>query len=330
MTKNGPRPELNQKFDNSDPMKPIKISVVSPVYLAEELVNELVRRLHQTLSKLGVGYEIILIDDGSPDNSWEQIKLLCETDDKVKGIRLSRNFGQHYAITAGLEKAIGEWVVVMDCDLQDKPEEISALFEKTREGYDIIYARRLFRKDSFLKKTSSKIFYRLFGYLTDSKQDPSIANFGIYNREVIKSILSMKDHVRYFPTMVQWVGFSSAKLDVDHSQRGDGKSSYTWVKLLSLALNNIIAFSDKPLKLTIRLGFVISLISFSVGVYYLCLYLMGEIVVLGYTSLVISIWFLSGLIIFILGILGIYLGKTFDRVKDRPTFIIHEKLNFNE
>ncbi|HMB63279.1 MAG TPA: glycosyltransferase family 2 protein, partial [Eudoraea sp.] len=248
----------------------------------------------------------------------------------VKGIRLSRNFGQHYAITAGLEKAKGEWIVVMDCDLQDRPEEIPALFEKAQEGYDIVYARRLVRKDGLLKKMASKIFYRLFGYLTDSKQDPSIANFGIYHREVIRSILKMKDHVRYFPTMVQWVGFRSAKLNVDHSRREDGKSSYTWRKLLTLALDNVIAFSDKPLKLTIRLGFVISMISLCIGVFYLYRYLAGEIIVLGFTSLVISIWFLSGLIIFILGILGIYLGKTFDRVKDRPTFIIHEKLNLNE
>lgn len=311
-------------------MNSIKISVVSPVYSAEFLVNKLVSRLRKTLSELCDSYEIILVEDGSPDNSWQQIKMLCKDDRKVKGIRLSRNFGQHYAITAGLEKARGEWIVVMDCDLQDRPEEIPALFEKAQEGYDIVYARRLVRKDGLLKKMASKTFYRLFGYLTDSKQDPSIANFGIYHREVIRSILKMKDHVRYFPTMVQWVGFRSTKLNVDHSKREDGKSSYTWRKLLTLALDNVIAFSDKPLKLTIRLGFVISMISFCIGVFYLYRYLAGEIIVLGFTSLVISIWFLSGLIIFILGILGIYLGKTFDRVKDRPTFIIHEKLNLNE
>jgi len=311
-------------------MNSIKISVVSPVYSAEFLVNKLVSRLRQTLSELCDSYEIILVEDGSPDNSWQQIKMLCNDDRNVKGIRLSRNFGQHYAITAGLEKAKGEWIVVMDCDLQDRPEEIPALFEKAQEGYDIVYARRLVRKDGLLKKMASKIFYRLFGYLTDSKQDPSIANFGIYHREVIRSILKMKDHVRYFPTMVQWVGFRSTKLNVDHSRREDGKSSYTWRKLLTLALDNVIAFSDKPLKLTIRLGFVISMISLCIGVFYLYRYLAGEIIVLGFTSLVISIWFLSGLIIFILGILGIYLGKTFDRVKDRPTFIIHEKLNLNE
>lgn len=308
----------------------MKVSVVSPVYLAETFVKELVDRLNKTLSLLTDDYEIILVEDGSPDKSWGQIQSICENDHKVKGIKLSRNFGQHYAITAGLERATGDWIVVMDCDLQDKPEEIPTLYAKTNEGYDIVHARRLVRKDSYLKRITSLSFYRLFGYLTDSKQDPSIANFGIYHRKVIRSILDMKDHIRYFPTMIQWVGFSSTKVDVDHSSRADGKSSYTWRKLLNLAFDNIISFSDKPLKLTIRLGFTISVIAISLGIYYLYRYFAGEIEVLGFASLIISIWFLSGLIIFVLGILGIYLGKTFDRVKDRPTHIINEEMNFNE
>ena len=311
-------------------MNTTKISVVSPVYKAEFLVDELVERLTQTLSEICDSYEIILVEDGSPDNSWQKIREQCKIDNSVKGVRLSRNFGQHYAITAGLEMTSGEWIVVMDCDLQDRPEEIPTLLKRAKEGFDMVYARRQVRKDGFFKKSTSKIFYRLFGYLTDSKQDASIANFGIYHQKVIRAVLQMKDHVRYFPTMVQWVGFSSSKVNVDHSERGDGKSSYTWRKLLNLAFDNIISFSDKPLKLTIRLGFVISFISFLIGIYYLYRYIAGEIVVLGFASLVISIWFLSGLIIFILGILGIYLGKTFDRVKDRPTFIIREKLNVNE
>ena len=311
-------------------MNSIKISVVSPVYLAESILSELAHRLKETLEALGVSYEIILVEDGSPDSSWQRIKEICEADDTIKGVRLSRNFGQHYAITAGLEKAKGEWVVVMDCDLQDKPEQIPALFAKAKEGYDIVYARRSKRKDGFFKKISSKLFYRLFGYLTNSEQDPSIANFGIYHTKVIQAILRMKDHVRYFPTMVQWVGFSSAKLNVDHDHRATGKSSYTWGKLIRLAFDNVIAFSDKLLKLTIRLGFIIALGALLVGIYYIYKYLVGDIVVLGFTSLIISIWFLSGLIIFILGIIGIYLGKTFDKVKDRPTYIIQEKINLTE
>ncbi|MBL4752369.1 MAG: glycosyltransferase family 2 protein [Flavobacteriales bacterium] len=308
----------------------MKISIVSPVYFGEKLVQELVSRIIGTVSKITDDYEIILVEDGSPDKSWEEIQNACRANKKVKGIKLSRNFGQHYAITAGLQKASGDWVVVMDCDLQDRPEEITRLYEKAQEGYDTVFAQREFRQDSFIKRISSKIFYGLFSYLTDSDQDSSVANFGIYHQKVMSSILSMKDHVRYFPTMVQWVGFSSTKLGVEHNSRQEGKSSYSWAKLSKLAINNIIAFSNKPLRLTVRVGFMISFISFIIGLQYLYRYLSGEILVLGYTSLILSVWFLSGLIILILGIIGIYLGTTFDRVKDRPTYIIHKEINLDE
>lgn len=305
----------------------MKISIISPVYLAQNLVNELVSRLESTVSKICDTYEIILIEDGSPDESWKAVANICQTNENVKGIKLSRNFGQHYAITAGLANVNGDWIVVMDCDLQDRPEEIPKLLNKAMEGYDIVYAKREIRQDNIIKKISSKVFYKTFGYLTDSKQDSSIANFGIYNHKVIDSILSMKDHVRFFPTMVQWVGFKSTKINVEHSSRAEGNSSYSWRKLINLAFDNIISFSDKPLKLTIRLGLCIATLSFLSGIFYLYKYLNGEIKVLGFASIVISIWFLSGLIIFILGIIGIYLGKTFDRVKERPTYIISEKVN---
>lgn len=306
---------------------PVLISIVSPVYLAEGVLKELVNRLHASLADMQCDYEIILVDDGSPDGSWECIMEICLEDQNVKAIKLSRNFGQHYAITAGLQACKGDWVVVMDCDLQDKPEEIPKLFQKTSEGFDIVYAQRKVRMDSFLKKTSSNMFYKIFGYLTDSQQDNSIANFGVYRKVVVQAILDMGDHIRYFPTMVQWVGFNSCKVPVDHGEREEGKSSYSWRKLLKLAFDNIIAFSDKPLKLTIRLGFVISFVSLFIGIFYAFKYFNGEIQVIGYTSLVLSIWFLSGLIIFILGIIGVYLGKTFEKVKDRPKFIVQHKLN---
>ncbi|NQY11938.1 MAG: glycosyltransferase family 2 protein [Flavobacteriales bacterium] len=308
----------------------MKISVVSPVYLGEKLVQELVQRITTSVSSLTNDFEIILVEDGSKDNSWDEIQAACQQNAKVKGVKLSRNFGQHYAITAGLSLAKGDWIVVLDCDLQDQPEEIPRLFKKAEEGFDIVFARRVNRQDGFLKKLSSKLFYSLFGYLTDSEQDETIANFGIYHQKVITAILSMKDHVRYFPTMVQWVGFSKTKIDVEHSNSPDNESSYSWGSLITLAVNNIIAFSDKPLRLTMQLGFSISFIAFLTGLYYLYLYAMGKIVVLGFASLVISIWFLAGLIIFILGIMGIYIGKTFDRVKDRPTFIIDQKINLDE
>ena len=307
-----------------------KISVVSPVYGSPELIPILCGRLHKAVGSLTENYEIILVFDGSPDDGWERLKKECKKEPRIKGIQLSKNFGQHYAITAGLNHASGEWIVVMDCDLQDKPEEIPVLFRKVLDGYDLVFARRTDRQDSFFKKMASKYFYLLFGYMTDSNQDASIANFGIYHHRVIKAILSMKDKVRYFPTMAQWVGFKTTAISVEHSQRSEGKSNYTWKKLLNMAMDNIIVFSDKPLRLTIKLGLIVSLVSFAVGCGYLLRYLVGGIVVSGFTSLILSIWFLSGIIIFIIGMLGIYIGRMFDQVKDRPTFIVRKMENFDE
>lgn len=304
----------------------IHISIVSPVYKGENLVDELVQRISQAMTNVPVGYEIILVEDGSPDRSWQSIESNCAQHPNVKGIKLSRNFGQHYAITAGLQHAKGEYIIVMDCDLQDLPEEIPNLYAKALEGYDLVYARRIIRQDSWWKRFSSKMYYTVFSYLTNTVQDHTIANFGIYHINVINAMLSMGDHIRYFPTMSQWVGFRKTAIDVKHGKREEA-SSYTLGKLLQLAFNNMISFSDKPLRLAVQLGLFISVISFVVGIYYLFLYLNGRIEVLGFTSIMISIWFLSGIIIMILGILGLYIGKIFEAVKRRPFFIIEKVLN---
>lgn len=305
------------------------LSIVIPVYMGEPFLDELIIRLKATVGRLLETCEILLVNDGSPDNSAELIEKLCKEHQEVKGIFLSRNFGQHYAIQAGLEHAKGEWVVVMDCDLQDRPEEIENLYKKAVEGFDIVLAQRLERKDSYFKKLFSRLFYRLFSYLTDTEQDSSIANFGIYRQKVIKAILSMKDHIRYFPAMVQWVGFKKTKIAVEHQER-KGESSYSLGKLFRLAFDIIIAFSAKPLRLVVRLGISLAIIAGIIGCMYVYKYFRGDIVVLGFASLIISIWFLSGIIIFILGLLGIYLGKTFEKVKDRPLYLIEKKINFDE
>lgn len=305
----------------------IHISVVSPVYRAENIVSELVRQVRKEVQKITEDFEIILVNDASPDASWDKIVAECALDNRVKGVNLSRNFGQHYAITAGLNYAKGEWVVVMDCDLQDRPDEIPNLYKKALEGYDSVFAQRKLRNDGFLKKTFSKSFYKLFSYLTETKQDASVANFGIYNHKVIEAILSMNDQIRFFPTMVQWVGFRKYYLPVKHSERFEGKSSYNFKGLFKLALNSILAFSDKPLRLTVKLGFFITLISLLVMLVYIVMYLTGVTKVLGFTSLIISFWFLSGIIIFILGFVGLYIGKMFEKVKDRPSFIVQDEVN---
>lgn len=303
------------------------ISVVIPVYGCSTSLIELYLRLTETITKMTDDFEIILVNDFSPDDAWNTIVSLCEKDFRVKGLNFSRNFGQHYAITSGLDYSKGEWIVVMDCDLQDRPEEIINLYNKALEGFDSVFAQRVQRKDAFLKRSFSKIFYALFGYLTETKQDSSVANFGIYSRSVIDSILQMKDQIRFFPTMVQWVGFKKFYLPVKHEERGVGSSGYSLRKLINLAINNVIAFSDKPLRLTAKIGFLIASLSFIVGFVYLILYFFGKIEVLGFASLIISLWFLSGVIMMILGMLGLYIGKVFEKVKERPIYIIKKKIN---
>jgi len=305
----------------------IHLSIVSPVYRSENIVEELVKQIKKNVSTITDDFEIILVNDYSPDNSWQKITEECAKDKRVKGINLSRNFGQHYAITAGLNYTQGEWVVVMDCDLQDRPDEIPNLYRKAQEGWDTVFAQRVERSDKFLKRFLSKLFYKFFSYLTETKQDPSVANFGIYNRCVINAILEMKDQIRFFPTMVQWVGFRKYYLPVEHASRFEGKSSYNFKGLFRLALNSMLAFSDKPLRLTIKTGFTIATLSFLIAVVYFILYLMGQIQVLGFTTLILSVWFLAGVIMLILGVVGLYVGKVFEKVKERPIFIIQNKCN---
>lgn len=300
------------------------ISVVIPVYKAENTLDELVDRLEQTLPAIDPAYEIILINDRSPDSSWQVIERIGSHKKFVKGIHLSRNFGQHKAISAGLDNCKGEWIVVMDCDLQDQPEEIVRLYSKAQEGYEAVFASRHNRQDSFIKKLFSKIFYSLLSYLTGTRQDESLASFGIYSSKFIDVIRGMRESIRYFPTMVQWVGFTTYKLPVEHHERKAGKSGYNFRKLSYLAMDIILAYSDKPLRLTVKFGIAIAFIAFGFACYTLLLWWRGEIVVLGYASIIISIWFLTGCILTTLGVVGLYIGKIFEGVKRRPIYIIEK------
>ena len=302
---------------------PPLFSIVSPVYRADNLVDELVFRIQANLQLLTESYEIILVDDRSPDNSWAHIQAQASRDQRVRGVRLSRNFGQHKAITAGLELARGEWVVVMDCDLQDRPEEIPALYELAQQrGYDLVFARRIQRQHSWLKHVGSQLFYWILSYLTETPQDSAIANFGIYQRKVIVAVLAMRESIRYFPTMVRWVGFRPGYLDVNHAERPIGSSSYTLNSLSKLAFDIILSYSDKPLRLTVKLGLCISATAFLLVLITLVRYGLGHTWEPGYVSLIVSIWFFAGLILSVLGMVGLYIGKTFEQVKNRPIYLV--------
>ena len=306
----------------------MQLSIVSPVYHGEKMVEQLVERISKSVSTITPDYEIILVNDASPDNSWLKIKELCTNNNRVKGINLSRNFGQHYAISAGLSLCSGEWIVVMDCDLQDRPEEIPHLYNKAQEGFDIVYARRVVRHDGFFKRISSKIFHSVFDWLSGIKTDSSISNFGVYNKIVIDEYNKMGEVARSFDSLIKYLGFNTATVDVQHDFRGDGKSSYTLKKLLSLSFDVMISNTNKPLKMAIGFGFFMSFISFCLAVFNVIAKYVGNIGVEGYTSTVFSIWFVGGILLMMLGILGLYVGKIFDQVKQRPIFVIREKLNF--
>ena len=305
------------------------ISVVSPVYRGEKMVCELVRRNEESLSTITDDYEIILVNDASPDNSWDEIVKQCALNPKVKGINLSRNFGQHYAITAGLHYAKGDWVVVMDCDLQDRPEEIPNLYHKALEGYDIVYARRVTRKDGFFKRVSSLFFHKVYTWLSGLDSDKTIANFGIYKQCLVEEFNKMPERARSFPSLIRYLGFKDIAIDVEHAERAEGRSSYNLYKLLKLSFDVIVSNSNKPLRMAVGLGFGMSAVSILLAMYNLIAKWMGIIQVSGYTSTVFSIWFVGGLLLFVMGILGLYIGKIFDQVKGRQLFVIKDKLNLN-
>lgn len=298
------------------------ISIVIPVYKAEDCMEELYMRLKASLKTITDDFEIVLVEDCGGDRSWPMIIDLAQKDERVKGIQFSRNFGQHYGITAGLDYCDGDWVVVMDCDLQDRPEEIPRLYWKAREGYDVVMARRWRRNDPALKRFTSWLFYKLFSYLADMDYDGQTGNFRIISRKVVTSFREMRERLRFFGGLVAWMGFSTASIDVQHDERFAGRTTYTFRKLWKLASETIIAYSDKPLRLAIRFGFVISALAFAYGGYIIYLALVYGTPIMGWSSLIVSLYFLGGIIISILGILGVYLGNAFDEAKRRPLYII--------
>lgn len=306
----------------------MELSIISPVYHGEKMLNELVQRIHAAIKELTDDYEIILVNDCSPDLSWQKITEICSHDKKVKGINLSRNFGQPYAITAGLSYAAGEYVAVIDCDLQNKPEDLPAMYRKAKEGYDIVSARRVVREDTFLKRLSSATFHKVYDFLSGFKTDKAVAEFGIYSRKVVKVYCSIPEYSRSFVELVHTLGFKKTTVDVLHDHRLEGESSYNLYRLLKLSYDSIISNSNRPLHLAVSLGLIMSVISFLMAVYNIFAKFYGLNEVVGYTSTIFSIWFVGGLLLFMMGILGLYIGKIFDQVKGRPVFIVSETLNF--
>ncbi|WP_457594582.1 glycosyltransferase family 2 protein [Hydrogenimonas sp.] len=300
------------------------ISVVTPVYGCARALPELYERVVKTLTPITENFDIIMVNDQSPDEAWDVIQQLAAKDPRVKGIRLSRNFGQHRAITAGLDYADGEWVVVMDCDLQDQPEEIVKLYNKAQEGYDVVFGRRAVRKDTFFKKLSSRLYHRLFEIVSGMRTDSSTANFSIISHNVVSYFRKMREQNRGYAPFVNWLGFKRIDIDIEHAPRAYGESSYSLRKLVALAIDSIVAHSNKPLRLSIEFGFLMTFFSLAYALWLVIRYFIYGVPVQGWTSVMVSIYLIGGLLFANMGILGLYIGKIFNETKKRPLYVVSE------
>jgi len=304
----------------------LKISVVSPVYKAGKIVDELVNRVSAEVSLLTDNYEIILVEDCGGDNSWEKIEENCTNNKNVKGIKLSRNFGQHYAISAGLQEASGDIVVIMDCDLQDDPVHLKKLLDEYKKGYDVVFTKRISRKHSFFKMVTAKIYNSLFSLFADKNYDLNVGSMTMISSRVKDEFVKLKDQDRLYIQLIKWIGFNSTYVSVEHRERFEGRSTYSISKLFMTALQGWTSYSDKLLRLSIYSGLLISVITLLVGIYILISYFLKSFQP-GWPSIIVAILFSTGLILMSIGITGIYIGKIFEQTKQRPLFIIDKKLN---
>lgn len=304
------------------------LSVVAPIYREEDGVAELVRRLVASLAEVTEDFEIILVDDGSRDRSWERICEAALTEPRLRGLRFTRNFGQHYAITAGLELAKGDWVVVMDGDLQDRPEMIPALYAKAREGYDVVFVERQDRPEGRFYLLLQRLFYLILRYLAGTDYNPEHGNFSIISQRVVEGFRSLSENLRFYAGIVWWLGYRRTSIPARHGRRFAGRSVYSPGKRLRLAMAIIVAHSDRPLRLSIGLGFTMATLSFCYGSYIFLGVLFGELeTVEGWASLMVSTFFVGGIILSVLGIIGVYVGKLYHEVKKRPLYIVSDSIN---
>jgi glycosyltransferase involved in cell wall biosynthesis len=302
---------------------PPLLSVVTPVYGCRSCLAELAERLFAVANRLGVRMEIVMVNDASPDDAWEKIASLAAADPRVVGVNLLRNYGQHFAITAGLAHAAGDWVAVMDCDLQDVPEELATLFEKACDGgYDAVFGRRADRADSAAKKLSSQVFHRTMELLSGVKSDPAVANFSVISRRVVDAVLALGERHRSYGLLVHVVGPKTAYVNVAHGPRQEGRSGYGLAKQVRLALDVIVSHTTRPLLFSAVLGFGMAGVSFIAIAYFVIRYFVFGFGVAGWASTMVSVWLVGGMILGTLGVIGLYLGKVFEQVKGRPLYVV--------
>jgi polyisoprenyl-phosphate glycosyltransferase len=300
----------------------VDVAIVIPVYNGRETIEELCDRLVLSISRITQDFSIVLVDDRSKDNVWPVIVALGKRDGRIHGIQLSRNFGQHCALTAGIDHVRARWYVVMDCDLQDLPEDIEKLFTKALDGYDVVVATHDKAGHLPVKRHSSRLFYWLFNAVSSVDLDWNVGNYRIFSDKVAGSFRSLREEERFLPAAFSWMGFDVGKVQLEHRERKAGVSSYSFGRLFRLASNVVIAHSELPLRIVTLFGFVMSVIAIAIAAVYFFKALIRGTPVVGWTSLVVGIFVLGSIQIFMLGVVGIYVGKTFRETKKRPLYLV--------
>jgi len=309
----------------------VTYSIVVPVYNEEDILMEFYNRVTSALNSVKERYEIVFINDGSVDGSLAILKAFHAKDPNVKVVNFSRNFGHQLAITAGMDYSTGNAVIVMDSDLQDPPEVIISLIEKWKEGYDVVYAIREARKgETVFKKLTATFFYRLIVKITNVNIQADVGDFRLIDKKVIDALRTIRERHRFIRGLVSWVGFKQTGITYVRNERFAGETKYPFKKMLKFAIDGITSFSFLPLQLAMYAGVVISLLSFVCGLYILCLRIITGQFIPGIAGILVSVLFLGGIQLLFLGLIGEYVGRMYDEIKQRPLYIVQEFLGFNQ
>lgn len=309
----------------------MKLSIIAPAYFEEDVLPFFIERATKVCQSLVSGgtisdFEIIIVDDGSKDKTWRIIEESHNNDYHIKGLKFSRNFGHHIAITAGMDNANGDYIVLMDSDLQDEPEKIPEMIDKCKEGYQLVYAIRKTRDEGFFKTYASKKFYAVFNKICEIKIRPDVGIFRIMTKEVLENANLLREQGRFIHTITEWVGFNIGSILVDRPEREHGETKYSIRKMLKLAFTGITSFSTFPLTFAIYLGVIVSVLSFSLAGFFIIKKVFFDMGALEWPSLITTILFLGGVQLITIGIIGEYIGKIFLEVKKRPLYIVERKL----
>ena len=299
-------------------------SIVIPIYNEAENLSQLHARLKDSLAGLSMNYEIILVDDGSTDESPAMLHQICQADETIKVVKLSRNFGHHLAVTAGIDSAKGDIVVVMDGDLQHRPEDISALTEKVREGYDVAYAIRTGQGAPVMKRVASRVFLGVMNRVMAPGLQMRSSLFVAMNRKVADALRQCRESSRFLPGLINWLGFEQVGVEVQSGERVAGVSKYSFWGSIKLAVNTITSFSNVPLRIAIWLGLFVSSVSFAAGIYVIARKLLWDVPVQGYPSLMVAVLFIGGAQLIMLGVVGEYIGRSYTQLQNRPLYIVDE------